>query len=433
MANSRGIGSAKPKKSSGDSVKLEEALGFLKFNDHADEWVQIRLIERGLLAVKRHWVKIITSKQKQEIEIPRFCISFNPENEAEPRSDVECPYCTAVTGDRKTSPVTNEFFYLTNAIVRDIQEEEPSRLPEHNSKEKKSGFKDPKSKSWTPVRVVRLTNSVVARIQELGETNIVKSKKDPKKKKAFSVSHDQYGVDINVKFKPKAAGTDKYSVDKADDGRTPLTDEEKAYLVWDLDEKVLDICGRLTEAQALDDFKKMELNGGEEIDDDDEDDDDDDVPLSKKKKKSKMDKKSKKSKFDDDDDDDDDAPKKKKSKKSKLSDDEDDVPKKKKKKNKSSLDDDDEDDVPKKKSKKSKKSDDDDEDDAPKSKKKSKKAKAEKPSKKSSKKSKKSDDDDDDDDDVPKSKKKSKKADKKSGKKSSKKSKNFNDDDDDEW
>jgi len=404
----KGIGSAKPRKGNNDSAKLEEVIDIYKFQDHPDEWVRIRLLEKGLIAVRRHWCKIAAGKTKKLVTVPRFCISFDPENESEPKAGVVCPYCEADTGDRDTSPVTSEFFYLTNAIIRDLQEDEPARKAEPTSKEKKTGIKDIKSKSWTPVRVVRLTNGVVSRIQELGETNIVKDKKSGKKK-SFDLSHVKYGVDINVKFKPKASGSEKYSVDKADDGRCAITEEENEYLVFELSEGLLDLCGRMDPKQAKEDFKRMELVGGEEVDD--EEDEDDEVPLKKKKKKSKF----------DDDEDEDDVPKKKK--KSKFDDDEDEKSSKKKsksgKKKKSKFDDDDDDEKPsKKKSKKSKSDDDEDEDDVPKKKKKSSKFDDDE-DEKSSKKSKSSD------------KKKSKSDDKKS--KSGKKKSSKFDEDDDNW
>lgn len=442
MSN-KGIGAAKPRKSTNDSAKLEEVIDILKFSDFENEWVRVRLLERGLLAVKRHWCKIITQKTKQRIEIPKYCISFDPENEAEPKKGIECPYCELVTKDRATSPVTNEFFYLINAIVRDLQEQEPARVPEHTSKEKKSGYKDIKSKSWTPVRVLRLTNTVVARIQELGETNIVKSKKDPKKKQAFPLSHPKHGVDINIKYKPKASGSDKYSVDKSDEGRVPLTEEEMAYLVYNLDEGLLDITGRFTQEQAEDDVKKTDFVDSENIDDDN-DDDEDGISLGKKKKKKKTDdddddvprkKKKAKSKSRLDDEEEDDVPKKKK-KKNAL-DDDDDAPKKKKKKPSSrDDDDDDEDDRPVKKKKKPSRSDDDD--DAPKKKKKVKSKLDDDDddapvSKKKKKKPSRSDDDDEDDAPKKKKKKSSGDSDKKSSKKSGKKKSKIDDDDDDSW
>lgn len=371
-----GFGTLQPRTGNKDSVKLDEVIELHKFP--ADEWSQIRCLPGKILPVKRHWISILAGKEKKEITIPRYCIAFDPNHEGEPRKDakgkeVKCPYCDLTHG--KDGSARYEFFYLGNAIIRELQEDEPRKKAEHTKEEKKSGFKDIRSKSWTPVRVCRFTSTMASRIQEIGEGNTAKDKKSGAKK-AFDVTHEKYGCDIRVKFKPKAPGTDKYSIDK--DERTPLTDDEKAYLVWKLDETLLDVTGRMDAKQALEDFKRMEIVGGDTPDDDDDGDgyslgDDDEPKKGKKgKKKSKA--------FSDDDDDEDDKPKKKKKSKPAFSDDddedEDDKPKKKGKKSKSkSDDDDDEDDKPKKKAKKSKKSSDDDEDEAPKKSKKSDKGK----------------------------------------------------------
>ena len=413
----RGFSNMKPKTGKNDSLRLEELVELFKFQDHPDEWVQLRFLDSDILPVRRHWVKIMAGKEKKLVTIPRFCVSFNPENEDEPL-DAHCPYCDLSTEGGQDATMRNEHFYLVNAIIRDIQEDEPARKAEPTKKEKKTGYKEMKSKSWTPVRVVRLTNSLVARMQELGETNIVKSKKSGEKK-AFDVSHPKHGVDVNVKFKPKAAGTDKYSADKVD-GRTPLTDEEKEYLVWNLNPELLDAAGRMGEEQAKEDFKRMEVFGGDEVDDDDDGDDLDDDSLdlgsSSKKKKGKKKSGKKASALDDDDDldddgdDDDDEPPKKKAKSKKKS--------KKSKPKRPSFDDDDDD-------------DDEDDDEPPKKKAKSKKKK----SSSAKKKAKSAIDDDDDDDDAPPKKKKSKKKTSSSGtkKKGKKKSKPALDDDDDDW
>jgi len=373
-----GFGTLQPRTGNKDSVKLDEVIELHKFP--ADEWSQIRCLPGKILPVKRHWISIIAGKDKKEITIPRYCIAFDPNHEGEPRKDakgkeVKCPYCDLTHG--KDGSARYEFFYLGNAIIRELQEDEPRKKAEHTKEEKKSGFKDIRSKSWTPVRVCRFTSTMASRIQEIGEGNTAKDKKSGTKK-AFDVTHEKYGCDIRVKFKPKAPGTDKYSIDK--DERTPLTEDEKAYLVWKLDETLLDVTGRMDAKQALEDFKRMEIVGGDTPDDDDDGDGyslgDDDEP-----KKGKKGKKKSKAFSDDDEDDEDDKPKKKKKSKPAFSDDdddedEDDKPKKKGKKSKSkSDDDDDEDDKPKKKAKKSKKSSDDDEDEAPKKSKKSDKGK----------------------------------------------------------
>lgn len=371
-----GFGTLQPRTGNKDSVKLDEVIELHKFP--ADEWSQIRCLPGKILPVKRHWISIIAGKDKKEITIPRYCIAFDPNHEGEPRKDakgkeVKCPYCDLTHG--KDGSARYEFFYLGNAIIRELQEDEPRKKAEHTKEEKKSGFKDIRSKSWTPVRVCRFTSTMASRIQEIGEGNTAKDKKSGTKK-AFDVTHEKYGCDIRVKFKPKAPGTDKYSIDK--DERTPLTEDEKAYLVWKLDETLLDVTGRMDAKQALEDFKRMEIVGGDTPSDDDDEDgyslgDDDEPKKGKGKKKSKA--------FsDDDEDDEDDKPKKKKKSKPAFSD-----------------DDDDEDDEPKKKKgKKSKKSSDDDDEDAPKKKSKADKSKGDKKSKKSAKKGKKSAWDDDD-------------------------------------
>lgn len=420
-----GFGNLQPRTGNKDSVRLEEVIKMHKWP--ADEWSQVRFLPGKILPVKRHWIKILAGKDgtvKKEISIPRYCIAFDVNNENEPRKDAKgkeivCPYCTLTHGNEGSARY--EFFYLANAIIREVQEDMPARAKkiEKTKEEKKTGFKDIRSKSWTPVEVCRITSTVAGRIQELGDGNFAKNKKTGEKK-AYDVTHEKYGLDIRVKFKPKGAGTDKYSADK--DERTPLTDDEKAYLTWRLDESLIDVTGRMDPKQAAEDFKRMEVVGATEIDDDEDgyslgDDD------GKKKKKSKK----KSAAFDDDDEDD--VPKKKKKSKSSDDDDDDEPPKKKKKAAAFEDDDDDDDEPPKKKKSsgdkkskskdkvKSKKSSKSDDDDAPKKKKKSKKDEDDAPKKKKSS-------------DGKKSKSSDKKADKASSKKKGKKKASAWDDDD---
>ena len=428
----KGFKGLKPKTGNKDSVRLEELCDIHKFPD--DKWLQLRFIEKvDPLVVKQHWIKILGGKDKREITIPRFCIAFDPLDPETPKEGINCPYCEISSG--KDGAQRASEFFLINAIVRDIQEEEPAKKAKFTKDEEKTGFKDMRSKSWTPVRVIRLPGTLVARIQELGETNIHKDKKT-KEKAQYDASHPKYGFDVQIKYKPKAAGTDKYSCDKVDGGATPLSSEEKEYLVYKLDESLLDTAGRMSQKQANEDFKRMEI-AGDIPDDDDDDDDDDDEPKGKKSKK--------KGRSLDDDDDDDDVPSNKKSKKSKKpfededdddddEDDEDEKPKKSSKKSKDKVKD------KKKSSKKSRDDDDDeDEDDEDEKPKKSSKSKSKDKAKSSSKKSKKSKDDDDEDDDdeddedeKPKKSSKSKDKAKSKDKVKSKKKASKDDDDDDD-
>ncbi|QZE56102.1 hypothetical protein pEaSNUABM52_00244 [Erwinia phage pEp_SNUABM_52] len=379
----------------------------------AGGWVSIRLLETDLLPIKKHWIKIMGGKDKdKEIKIPRLCVSFDPDNAGKPLRGMKCPYCGIAHGnDESGAPAQYDFKWYAQAIVRDEQETQPRKLPKHTKQELKTKKKEKGSESWTPVFCIPLTNSLAGRIKELGERNIhnVKDKKSGKKsKQAFQVNHPKYGCDIEIKYNAKKSPAERYSIERGE--HKPLTEEEKEYLTWDFEnwEEIYDLLGRLSEADALADFKKMDVLGVEPDDsDDDEDDDDDGMSLGKKGKKSK---KSRKDDDDEDDEDDEDERPSKKSKKSKPS------------KSKRLLDDDEDDED----------EDDEDEDDRPS--KKSKKSSKDKKSVKSkkSKKSSRDDDDEDDEDEDEKPKKKKKKsssADKSSVKKKKKKS---SDDDEDE-
>lgn len=372
-------------------------------------WVSIRLLDTDLLPIKKHWIKIMGGKDKdKEIKIPRLCVNFDPDNQNKPLRGMKCPYCGIAHGnDESGAPAQYDYKWYAQAIIRDEQAAAPRKMPKLTKKELKTGKKEMGSESWTPVMCIPLTNSLAQKIKELGERNIhtVKDKKSGKKsKQAFQVNHPKYGCDIEIKYNAKKAPAERYTIERGD--HTPLKDFEKEYLTWDFDnwEEIYDMLGRLNEADALTDFKKMDVLGVNPGDDDEDDDDDDGMSLGKKKKGGKADKKKRRSMDDDEDDEDDD--------------DEDDRPSKSKKskpsKSKRLLDDEDD--------------DDDDEDDRPSKKKKSSKDK--KSSKVKSKKSKRSSDDDEDEDDKPKKKKK-KSSDKVKSSDKKKKKKSSDDDDDD--
>lgn len=303
-----GIGSAKPKTGRKDNLRLEEVIDILEWQP--DALTNFRLIGDQILSIKRHWIKIYAGKEKKIIKVPRYCLKHNPLNEDEPH-DVHCPYCDLSHGGSETNATASyEFFYLMNAIDREEQENEPAKKGSPTKSEAKTGFKDKNSKTWTPVKVARLPSSVAGRIQELKDMN-KKKDKNTGKTKTYDLDHPKFGCDLMLRYKPKASGTDKYSVDKGD--RTPITDEEKEYLTYNLSPEILTLTGLLSEKEAAEDFKRNEYVGGDETE---EDDDDDSYSLGKKKKK-KSSKKSKKSKEDDEDRP---AKKKKKSKEGKSKD-----------------------------------------------------------------------------------------------------------------
>lgn len=282
----RGFGKLNPRASGNDSLRLEEIVR--KHDLGSDAWNTLRFVGEDILPIATHWVKILSPKQKKETKVPRICVSFDPNNESVPLDGIECPYCTL---DKEAGGSAQVHYYI-NAIVREDQEEEPARKHELSRKEKKTGFKDINTKSWTPVSVVRLPATPISRLIEIGELNVVRNKKT-NKSQAFEVTHPRYGCDISIKYKPKASGADKYSVDRSVEQKyTPLTKEERSYLLWDLDDGLADLIGRMTPEQAQADYKKLTFIDGENIDnadgsDEGEDDygSDEGLDLGKKKKR----------------------------------------------------------------------------------------------------------------------------------------------------
>ena len=326
-----------------DSARIEELIDVFKWPD--GKWVQVRLMDRGLLPISTHWVPIIGSKTGKESKIPRLCLNIDPTSGKALKG--KCPYCEL--GD--TARAQDHYYF--NAIIRELQEDQPKKAVKPTSSERETGFKDIDSRSWTPVRAIRLPGGLLDQFKAQKDLNKHKSKKTGETKK-YAINHDKYGVDFNVMYDSTTKGAGKYKISK--EGRTPLTEEELEYLVYDLDgAAIAKEMGLKTLEEALRDVKTLTFASGKGGKDDDEkskgrrviDEDEDDVDLDEDDEPKKKGKKSKHR-----DDDEDEEPKKKKGKKSKDEDEDDE---------------DDEDEKPSKKSKKSKKSkhrdDDDDEDD----------------------------------------------------------------------
>ena len=306
-----------------DSARIEELIDVFKWPD--GKWVQVRLMDRGLLPISTHWVPIIGSKTGKESKIPRLCLNIDPTSGKAIKG--KCPYCEL--GD--TARAQDHYYF--NAIIRELQEDQPKKAVKPTSAERETGFKDIDSRSWTPVRAIRLPGGLLDQFKAQKDLNKHKSKKTGETKK-YAINHDKYGVDFNVMYDSTTKGAGKYKISK--EGRTPLTEEELEYLVYDLDgAAIAKEMGLKTLEEALRDVKTLTLAGGKGGKDDDEkskgrrviDDDDEDEKPSKKSKKSKhRDDDEDDEDEDDEDDDEDEKPSKKskKSKKSKHRDDDDD-------------------------------------------------------------------------------------------------------------
>ena len=366
----RGFGDIDPRTNKSDRLKPEELWDIFALAKEATSWTDFRFLPTDLLPVKTHWIKIRAGKDKKETKIPKLCVSFDPDNENVPLEGTHCPYCELSTGENGSCQT--QIAYYANVIVRDIQEDEPRKKVEPTRDEKKTGFKDPKTKSWTPVRVIRITAGLAAKLQSLKERNKVKGK-------YYDINDPKHGMDVAIKYDADAAGADKYQIDRGE--QNSLDEDELEYLVYDLGDDAYDKLGRESTDQAKAEFKKLDIIGATEIDDEDEDDDDE-APRrgSKGKKRRRSEEPDEEDENDDDEDEDEEESRSSRRRRGKS---------KPSRSRRSSVDDDEDED------------EDEDEDDSPRSRRSRKKSSGSKSSSRRSRRSSIDEDEDEDEDEAP--------------------------------
>lgn len=215
--------------------------------ESGNEYVPIRLIG-GVVGTKVHWINSL-KKEGDLVSFAKTCLAFNPET-LQHDSGVECPYCKAEeyfrerkiiagAGKRASNPARAGVDFLSNAIIRTIQEDVEARVA--TAEERNSGFKVKGSKSRTPVRVVRLTAGLVNKIKDVQKLNVhlVKIKDENgdiiKTRKAMNIAHPKFGRDLMIKYNDKASSpSDAYNVQLGSD--SPITEDEAEYLTYNLAE-----------------------------------------------------------------------------------------------------------------------------------------------------------------------------------------------------
>lgn len=237
--------------------KPDEIVDMLKLGP---DYKPVRMIG-GVVPYAKHWIEI-KNREGGTVNIPKTPLNFNSETDTFD-STIENPY------DDIPNTVKTSKHYYVNVIAREEQENEPKRQPPHTQREKKTGLKEKDSKSWTPVRVLRVPTTVAKELQNLAKANVRKLKSGPK---SFDLTHEKFGRDILILYDEAAAGSAKYSVSLGE--RSPLTEEEKEYLVWDLDNLMEpeDLETAKKEADALaGKISDEEMTDGEDEDDEDVD------------------------------------------------------------------------------------------------------------------------------------------------------------------
>ena len=294
------------------------------------KWTPIRLYP-GIVSTARYWIKTKT-KDGKGTKFPTPCPSYDQETQErdstkyDPWRDLQAAERQKMQDQgiekeqmREKARVEFEQKWWMGAIIRSLQKEAPAKMPKATSAERKSGFKDKESDSWTAKRGVRLGKGLADKIKQLKQLNITEGKAGAK---AFSVDHPKYGIDIRVYYDSKKAPADQYQVQMGTK-RTPLTEEELAMLGWDLEGAAAKAMAVADDKEIKRDFESWASRNGvkvaaakckkkaddedDEADEDDEDFDDEEDESPKSKKKAPPKKKGKSKPADDEEDEDDES------------------------------------------------------------------------------------------------------------------------------
>lgn len=188
--------------------KWEDEITTFKFE--RVEQYQFRLIG-DIFVFGRHWVATKPLDIDGGKKFPRECTNFDPDTETH-CLDHGCPTCTAEK-DPSTpdKAIGTSHHYMINAIDRQAQSD---------------GMRN-------PVKIVGpLPPTLVSQIIDLKKSNRGKANAAGVKE-GYHVVHPDFGRDVLLKYDAK--GTPRWTVSADLDGQSPLTDEEKAYKLFDLD------------------------------------------------------------------------------------------------------------------------------------------------------------------------------------------------------
>lgn len=219
---------AKPINNRERKPRLDEEIELYEFP--AGKFVQVRYVG-PFTSYSQGWIRIKNPKRdsgKKYLLFPKVCLDYNPETQT--FEGERCPY-------RKGGVYMPQRF-LTNMIVRDLQEDKPRKMRAPTGREAKPRnmlgekwrIKEMGSKTWTPVRGHDMPSSLADKLANLSELN---TRRKNGKKIAYDITDPRYGMDVLIKYNPKKAGTDKWEVQRAEPTR--LSREERDYLIYNLE------------------------------------------------------------------------------------------------------------------------------------------------------------------------------------------------------
>ena len=236
------------------------------------DYKELRVVPNSVVTAGVHYLPLFNKEgepvmskwnKKEQAMKPVYCLAWDFDN-ARVDHNKDCPYCNARLDMREETYV--------EVLDREEVESEPAKH-KPSKEEAKTGVKDKEnSGSWTPIRVWRLTSSVVNKLQKLESLN--KHKVDGERQ-AFGIDDAEYGCDIFASYDDgkDIPPTDRYNVQKGD--ATAFTEEEEGYLVWDVASVIAEKCTASEDSAKRDVERYLKFADGVESDSDDDDEEDD--------------------------------------------------------------------------------------------------------------------------------------------------------------
>ena len=191
----------------------------------------VRLVE-PLMVYGNHTIQV-TKKDGSKTRFSTPCLAWDHETNKRD-STKPCPWCKHAAeypGDKDNRVVQSGTVAFANGFARSKLANPPERTP-WTPKEKKTGYKDKESDTETIWEVFRLTTSVLQKLKEAKQVNVVEMEDGSSQN--FSVMHREYGADVRISHDKTKAPALQYSV-LLKEGTTPIKKGHDAYPRWNLE------------------------------------------------------------------------------------------------------------------------------------------------------------------------------------------------------
>ncbi len=216
----RGFGDASPGRDR--DPRIEDLVDVMPWPDK--EYENVRLVG-PVFSVKHVWFDIKTDSGIKRF--PKMCLDHDGATDKFVTNI--CPYRKLVSegfGNIATS-------YLTNVISRALQDERDYRRVTDRKIVNHLGYKCYLARKGdtrlTPVRVLVVPASGAETLQNLKKLNKVNV---DGRRSEMEISDAKYGIDISIQHDDSKEGSRRYDIQRAD--RSPLTAEERAYMIYPL-------------------------------------------------------------------------------------------------------------------------------------------------------------------------------------------------------